>query len=225
MLKAIFLGNSGCCLFNGKTAILLDAPNRLHTVFDAVSESEMDEILQKEPPFDCLRAVLFSHRHSDHYDKKRLQSLLAVYPDLQVFSPSGATAPSGKMIVGGIGIEYTSVAHSGAEFADVPHVVYWIDMGDQSVYFTGDALWDKQIHLDIWNGRTPDIGIWNPNFMNHPEGRELMRMCKTNILCHLPIFSDDVLGIGRKAKTSVERYGSEIPDLVCVKEYPLAVER
>ena len=224
MLKAVFLGNSGCCITDGQTAVLLDAPNGLYSVFDAVSESEMTEIMQRKPPFDCIRAVLFSHRHSDHYNKKRLQMLLESHPDLQVFYPNGSTAPSGTLSVGGARVEYAAVPHSGVEFSDVPHVVYWIDMNGTCVYFSGDATWDKQKHQSIWKGRVPDVGIWNPNFINHEEGRALMQQCKTNILCHLPNRSEDVLGIGKKAQSSILKFGGTIPNLICVTEYPMTID-
>ena len=224
MLKAIFLGNSACCLTDGMTSVLLDAPNGLHTVFDAVSEADFGAITDKLPPFDLLKGVLFSHRHSDHYDKKRLRILQDAFPDLLVLSPSGASAPNGTLAVGSFRAEYASVPHSGAEFADVPHVVYWLTAGNKSIYFSGDAIWDREAHLSVWKGRTPDVGIWNPNFINHSDSRELMQKCEINILCHLPNHSEDVLGIGRKARSSIAKYGNTIPNLICVTEYPMTVD-
>lgn len=224
MLHAMFLGNCGCCLFDGNAAILLDAPNGLHTVFDPVSDELFDTMLAKQPPFDLLCAAFFTHRHSDHYNKKRLRMLQDAFPELFVFSPSGATGSGGVFTADSFRVEYSAVHHSGAEFSDVPHVVYWISSGGKQIYFSGDSVWDKQTHLNIWNGRVPDAAIWNPNFINHPDSRELMQMCKTNILCHLPIVSEDVLGVGRKARSSAERYGETIPSLTCITEYPTTVE-
>lgn len=224
MLRLVFLGNCGCFLSDGTAGLLLDAPNGLHTLFDSVSEELMDDLADGRAPLDGLCGVMFTHRHNDHYDKHRLKTLCERRGDIQVFDTNGATPLNGLVQMGPFSVQYASIAHSGNEFATVPHRVFWITIHGKSVYFTGDAWWQKEHHEPVWRGRTPTVGIWNPNFINHPEGRQLMQCCQHNVICHIPVSAQDVFGIGAKCEHSVQRFQDELPDLTCVRAYPTIVE-
>lgn len=222
-MKLRFLGNCGVYAYTPECGVLIDAPNGLHTVFDAVPELTMAQIAASEPPYDVLRAVCFTHKHSDHYDKKRLKSLLEQRPDLATFVPNGQTPQQGSEPFPGGCIRYFTAAHSGAEFAGVFHRVLLITIGSETLYVTGDADRTNPIHAEILQNEHP-IAVFNPNFVSHEAGRALLPLCKKVFIYHMPELSEDTLGIARKCRTSFVRYADELKNVTLIEHYPTEVE-
>ena len=223
-MQLTFLGNCGVAIFDERCGVLIDAPNGLHTVFDAVPESVTDAVSAAQPPYDRLRGILFTHRHSDHYNKKRLSAICERRPELSVLDVSGATPQRGTVTMGEIAVSYETVPHSGEEFRDVFHRVLLIRMPEGAVYVTGDADWTSPLHGQILLREKPVAAIWNPNYVSHPEGRALLRLCPHNFVYHMPVESADVLGIGAKCRRSFERYANELAGVTLIDRYPTTCE-
>lgn len=218
-----FLGNCAVSIFDDCGGVLIDAPNGRHTMFDAVPERLAEEIAASAPPYDRLLGLLFTHRHSDHYDRKRLAAIRLSRPELACFDVSGATPPSGTIALGGVTVRFETVAHSGAEFHDVFHRVLLVRFGDKSVYITGDADWTSPLHAAILREERPTAAIWNPNFVSHPEGRALLPLCANNFIYHIPVGVPDSLGIAGKCRRSFERYAPELANVTQIDRYPFTV--
>lgn len=213
-MECLFLANCGLLLRTEDASLAVDTPNGLRTIFDGLSEEMHGKMASGEAPFEHLRGFLFTHRHSDHYDKKRLNSVLERRSELTVFSASGSVAETGELWIDPFHIRYFTVSHSGAEFAEVYHRVFLIEAEGKTVYVTGDADWLPERHLEILRDVRPDLAVWNPNVFTHPESRILLKLAKCSVINHLPLFSEDALGIGRKCKTVRERIGADWPDVL-----------
>ena len=74
-MQCFFLANSGLLLRLPDASLAVDAPNGLHTLFDPFPEEALERMAAGEAPYEHLKGFLFTHRHSDHYDKKRLRSV------------------------------------------------------------------------------------------------------------------------------------------------------
>ncbi len=100
-----------------------------------------------------LSAILISHAHHDHLDRRSLRLL---GPECPVIVPSGGAAAarragavdvvemrSGERTsIGGIGIEAIPATHDGRRFpigAKVPALGYLLQSSRQTVYFAGDT--------------------------------------------------------------------------------------
>lgn len=213
-MQCVCLANCGLLLRTTDASLAVDAPNGLHTLFDGLPEETLEKMAAGEEPFERLRGFLFTHRHSDHYDKKRLRSVLERRPELIAFSPSGATAERGELEIGPFHIRYFSVPHSGEAFSGVFHRVFLIETEGKTVYVTGDADWAPDLHLQILRDVRPDLAVWTPNVFTHPESRPLLERSERNIIHHLPLFSEDALGIGRKCRSVRERIGADLPNVL-----------
>ena len=213
-MECLFLANADLLLRTANASLAIDTPNGLRTLFDGLDDGVLEKMAAAEAPFEHLRGFLFTHRHSDHYDKKRLNGVLNRREGLEVFSASGAAADMGEFSVGPFFIRYFNIPHSGAEFADVFHRVFLIEAEGKTIYVTGDADWTSERHLAILGEKEPDLAVWNPNVFTHPESRVLLRHAKRTVINHLPLFSDDALGIGRKCRSVRERVGADWPQVL-----------
>lgn len=223
-MTLIFLGNAGVYLAGGGDGILVDAPNGRYTVFDPVTDDLMEPIAAGQPPYDCLRGLCFTHQHSDHYNRKRVRELLERRPDLTVFVPNGATPETGQIAMGNAEIRYFSAPHSGAELRGAYHRVLLASAGGKTVYLSGDADWSDPIHEKILTEYRPDAAVWNGNYVSHAEGRRLLALCPKNFLCHLPVLVEDKFGIGKKSRSSFDRYPEELANVTPVLAYPMEAE-
>ena len=219
-----FLENAGLYLQSQGCGLLVDAPNREKTLFDGIPQPVVDAMAAGEPPYDALCGMVFTHKHSDHYDKKRVRQLTDSRPNLTVFATNGATPPTGELTIGCYTIRYFTVPHSGAEFAEEYHRTFLISDGIDTIYVAGDSVWDKQYHLAILDGVKLTAAVWNPNFVSMAEGRELLQLAQKNYVNHFPIQSEAMSGIGRKCKTSFTRYPDELQTTTLVDALPLTVE-
>lgn len=223
-MRCTALANCGLLLECGEDAVLIDAPCGRKTLFDGTDDREFKRILSSEGSYRNLRGLLFTHKHSDHYDSKRVRDLCMARPVLTMFAPNGATPEFSSLRVGVFEISCFSVPHSGEEFSGVYHRVFLIRGKESSVYLTGDASWDHPIHGEILEKYRPSAAFWNPNFLSHEEGRALLRKTQRNFINHMPVESDDSLGIGRKARTCFQRYVQEIGTTVLLTTYPVKFE-
>ena len=223
-MQCIFLANCGVLLRLPEASIAVDAPNGLHTLFDPFPEEELERMALGEAPYEHLKGFLFTHRHSDHYDKKRLRAVLERRPELESFSPSGATAERGELHADPFHIRYETISHSGAEFSEVYHRVYLIEAAGKSVYVTGDADWAPEGHLSVLGDCRPDLAVWNSNVVTHPESRALLSLAKKNLIVHLPLHSEDALGVGRKCRSVWARIGEELPNVTLAEHEGMTIE-
>lgn len=205
-MQITFLANCGMLLQGEKDSILVDAPNSLHTAFDGLPEEEFQKIVSAQSPYTSLRAMFFTHRHNDHYDKKRARHIMQSRQDVLSYSPNGATPKEGLVNAGEFAVRYVKVPHSGEEFSDVPHCVLLVEANNKRIYISGDAAWGDLLHEKIIREFSPQAAVWNPNYMNHPEGRRLFAMVPENYIYHLPINSEDVFGFGRKCRKEFEKF-------------------
>ena len=223
-MRCLFLANCGILLQTENASLAVDTPNGAHTLFDGLPEEVLKQMAAGEAPFEHLRGFLFTHRHSDHYDKKRLHNVLVRRPELTSLSPSGVTPESGEFVWDPFRVRYCTIPHSGVEFSSVSHRVYLISADGKTVYVTGDADWSPERHLAALDGCKPDLAVWNSNVFTHEESRKLLERSAKNVINHLPLFSDDTLGVGRKCASVRTRIGSEYPNVFFADQPGFSVE-
>lgn len=224
MLRCTFLANCGLHLEYAGESLLIDAPNGLRTAFDGVPFEEGERIIAGLPPYHELRGLLFTHKHSDHYDRSRVRAAAASRPNLTVFAPNGITSISGSFDVGIFRVFYFSVPHSGEEFANVFHRVLLVQAGSHRLYITGDAQWDDDLHRTILCDYKVNAAFWNPNFVNHEQGRELLQLVPQNYIYHMPVTAEDVFGIGRKARSTFAKFTENLKNTKLIDIYPTCIE-
>lgn len=224
MLKCTFLANCALYLETETEGLLLDAPNGLRSPFDGVSEEEGLRMINGEMPYDKLVGMVFTHKHSDHFDRRRARAILEKNPAAVLFAPGGGTAEQGEFLAGSAKIRYFAVPHSGQEFSNTVHRVFVIAMGGKTLYVTGDADWEADLHKEILHTYRPDVCFFNPNYVSHETGREVVQRSAKSFIYHMPFQSEDTYGIARKCRSSFDRYGMELQNAELITRYPITVE-
>ena len=224
MLRCTFLGNCGFFLENETDAILVDCPNGFHYAYDRLAEEEYARILNRCGRYDKLRGLFFTHLHDDHYDAERTAELIENDRELVLFAPDANTEKSGAIQAGSFTVRYFKIPHSGENLRDVPHWVLMVETEGKQVFVTGDSEWTEPHLIELVAMYRPDCGIFNPNFVSHEEGRQLMAKIPENYIYHYPVNREDAYGIARKCRSRFVKHADELRNVHLVDELPYVAE-
>ncbi len=222
-MKCTFLANCGLHLVGENSSILVDAPNGMIDGFDTTSQETLNGMMNAVPPYDRLRGLFFTHLHPDHYDKNRLSLVIGGHEDATLFLPKEVET-SGVITAGDFTVHYFSLPHSGGSTYATENRVFLVECAGRRLYVCGDSEPQSQLHRQILEEYAPHAAIWNPNYVNFSRGRELLAMVERNYICHLPISSQDTLGIRRKCLSSFAQFAGDLVNTTCVLEQNLTVE-
>lgn len=216
-MKITLLCSCGLLLEHENSRILIDAPNGDFPPFYSLPEMALDTLKQGN-----LDGIFFTHLHSDHYDSARAPELLAAHPAITSFFPGQDAPQCASFTAGAFHVEAHRFAHTPApQFPDLPHFVLLVTVGECSVYIAADAAPDVARHRAILRDLRPDAAFLNSQCLSYPEFRTLLReQTKQTFVYHMPIDAPDVSGIRRKCARNLARFGSEIPNVRVLTEYP-----
>lgn len=217
------LCNAGFAIETDTAMLLLDAPNRNVLPFASVPDDIWRKLLRREWPFDKLCGFWFTHEHPDHCNLDKVAQYRALWPDTPVFVPTKAML-RGRGEMGPFRMEYQRFPHAPIENPP-PHVVTWIEVGDFSIYVSGDAALEPEAHRAFLRGRKANVAIWNPMYLSRPETRALLaQAANRNLICHLPNRREDTGGYWKKAEHNLTRYGDELKSVTILSEPPVTIE-
>ncbi|MDR1701679.1 MAG: MBL fold metallo-hydrolase [Sporomusaceae bacterium] len=146
------MANAGVFIEIGQEKILIDALCRAEgTPYRATPPHLAEAIIGGNAPFDRLSAVLFSHRHSDHYCPQLAASFARQHPATPVVVPAetGAAAnifapdlPPGRharLTLPGITIEIISTVHDGGAYQETRNYAYRLSAQGITLLHLGDT--------------------------------------------------------------------------------------
>lgn len=202
------------------SVLLIDVPNQKSEPFFPLPEHEWQRILFRQPPYDKVCGMWFSHRHPDHCDLEKVRMFQQRWPEIPVFIPE-QTNVRGCFRIGPFNMEYQRFDH--APIPDPPpHVVTWITAEGRSLYLTADAALEPTLHRSFLRGRRADVALWNAMYLSRPETRVLLtEAADRSIIYHLPLRSTDTSGIWKKTDSNLKRYGKELPTVSLLDHYPM----
>jgi len=235
IMDIMFLKNCGLLLSGAHSRIVIDGFNGRSDCFDCLSDEEFADFYEGKERFDNVRALIFTHKHSDHFDERRVGKYMEKYRDCSLITPENITVGTGVRGVAGASgdpgdvfrftlddfeISLMDTGHSGQEYADVLHCSILIKMCGKTVYVAGDSDYARKgIPTELKN-ESVDIAFFNPFYLSTPGGRRQMTEInsKINYIYHLPIDTDDVYGLKRLAQRNAERYEGTLPALSFLPE-------
>ena len=223
-MKISLLCNAGLALQYDGQVLLIDAINGEAEPFCALSDDLWQKILLGEKPFDNVVALSFTHCHRDHYDESKIRRYMQMHPDVPVLLP-GEKSSQGKIVIGAFEICYKLMPHAPMSEETPPHVVAAISAGERSVYISGDALLDVNLHREFLNGRKMDVAFWNSMYLSREETRKLMQeTAKMNCIYHMPFEKPDAYGLWKKCLSNYRRYPEELKNVTVLNRYPMEIE-
>ena len=232
MHTAIFHSvNSGLYFWDGENGLLVDG------IHNGVEEgcSDMPEFLAVQLQNGCglfshLTGVLFTHLHHDHYDARRVRSLVQQRPELPVYGPGlkcdpVRIRPAGQKAwvirMGSASIFARDTVHDGARFQRDPHQSYLLRMGEEHFFIAGDAdlgAEDATAFYEASGGRV-NGGFFNLYQLVSSRGQEFVRQLRPErvFLEHLPFKKDDRFHYHRLARQASKGTPGDLP---CVEILP-----
>lgn len=220
MLQITLLCNAGLAMEYEGAVLIVDAPNCEYGVFYKLPEKEWQNILQRQPPFDGVCGLYFTHNHPDHCDLRAVRQYQNQWPQTPVFLPDG-NPDSGTVHFGPFEIEFQRFAHAPLPQGVPPHVVTWIQAGAHTVYLSADAELDCAAHRAFLKGRKADAAFWNAMYLSRPETRSLLSdAAHRSYIYHMPASHADSAGMWRKCDRNFERYGAALRQVEVLGAYP-----
>lgn len=216
--------NSGLYVTKGNDHLLIDG------IFDgsAVGFSPMPSVLRKqflenEKFFPYLNHLLFTHTHKDHFDENALLEFLPKARPV-IFSPdprfrnierTPLSSGLGQIPMGNFQIFVLDTIHDGPQFVNLPHCSYFIQLAEESLFITGDAVLTEKDAACLLehNLKKPNAVFLNLYQTAHPSVHDFLRRMEPQrvFLYHLPFPKDDVFQIHLSMRSALKKYPDDLP--------------
>lgn len=205
-LRIFHTVNSGLLLFRGECGLAVDAIHGAHKGFSAMPEAAKQDMLHCAGVFSGIRGALFTHAHSDHYDRSLFDAFLERNGPMPFYGPgisdssvqsSGMDGGLQRIDMQGITIFAKDTPHDGRGFEQIPHQSYWVSIGEEGewIFIAGDGQLcgeDADGFCRMTDG-TVSAAFCNPFQILSSDGQQfLRRMAPQQIyLYHIPLEEDD----------------------------------
>ncbi len=217
-IRVIPTCNAGAVLWLQGLCVWVDVLNRENAGgYDVLSEEDFDRLL-KEPEYRP-DAILFTHRHADHYSEERLFRAVEAFPRAKVFIGGGR--PSMQHIglmspAGSLTLHVLPLPHAGEAYQNVENDALFLTGREGKVLFPGDCpvgcpeLFSMLEALSGSEKALPcvDLAFFNFPWLSLGKGRKaLSQMAPGHVLFfHLPNARNDVYGYREQAGRMRERF-------------------
>lgn len=219
-MQITLLCNAGLALEHENSVLLVDVLNGNTEPFCTLSNETWQEILNHTGSFENICGLYFTHEHTDHCDRSKVEDYISRWNQTPLFIPQESSI-QGTLKMGPFVIHYARMDHAPMDVPTPPHVVTWISAGGKSVYLAADAKLDAEAHRRFLNGRKADIAFWNSMYLSQAATRQLMKKAaQKNYIYHMPEDKPDHFGLWRKCEKNLQRYGTELDTVTVIDRYP-----
>ena len=140
-IRVVPTANAGAILYLGGFCVWTDVLNEANQGgYEVLSDEAFRRIL-REPAFRP-DAVLFTHRHHDHYSEERVMKAAEAWPDALIYV--GGASPGGKELDltashGTLRIRTIPLPHDGVRYAEVLNEAFLLLSPAGNVLISGDC--------------------------------------------------------------------------------------
>ena len=203
-VRVTLSANAGVSIEVGGKRILVDAFHQKKQPGFSTVESQLFQKMLTQDAFSQPDYLCYTHKHSDHYDKKMTQVILATAPNAKLIQPEpeleGAVQLSGEEFVwkdGQTTIHFLKLPHEGALYQDTVHYGLLITAGDVTILLPGDCAVASPVLEEKISNRKINLAILDFPWVTLRKGREFLQKhlpADHILLYHLPFKEDDVNG-------------------------------
>lgn len=207
-----YLSNAGLYIDSGTTGILIDGLYSDYEGLDSMPTEIEEKIMHREPPFENLRILLFTHRHTDHFCREKMEHFRELYPDSVTYCPE-YDSDIDLSAFPEIHLERIASKHllnRGGVL--LPHDTFILTVCQEVIFISGDAdpvklnrtmteeLKEKlKGHIDYL--------FCHPFFTAFTPGRRFFRELNPDrcYIYHMPILAEDVLHYHETLRRGLEK--------------------
>lgn len=196
-MKITFLCASALLIEAYNQKILVDGLIANGNIIEDMQKETEDAIIEQRGIFSDLDYLLITHKHEDHYDKKKVDEFIKNNPQTAVISPDSNLQPSNIDIIKGNHIEKGKFP--------IAHNSYLIQLEEGTILICGDA----DIDYDWFNSRFSDIDIKylfvNPLYISSTPARKIIDLLSADktFVYHIPPEENDQYGYRYLAQKSL----------------------
>jgi len=253
-IKIMLIANAGILIDYKGRQILIDALHEGHQMFPATPPEAFQQLLDGEPPFNAVEALLFTHNHVDHFSARMALQFLLRHPDASFISdePSAAalfdlshakseildrsrirtvswnTADNFQTSSGAFVIRGLSFQHEGSNYADTPNIGYLLTIEGKTILFPGDARMSPGNYQCLASLSQPiDTAILMFPFISTGRGQNLIREVirpHRLIIVHWPDPARDSQHFTDSAKRYFEKTRDQLMETYFLEKYGDSVE-
>ena len=202
--RVTLIANCGVMIECSGAKIFSDAFHRKKTVnFSTVNEQRQLHMI-KSPEFRNADAMIFTHKHADHYSHYLISQTKKLTPGIKLISPvdefEGQTvlvSDRQHIDFGKFSADFVKLQHDGEQYADVPNYGYLLDIGGFTVFNCGDAMLCEKHLPDFLEGRKVDLALMNFPWLTLRKGRKFIEQFikpRHLMFFHIPFEEDNISG-------------------------------
>lgn len=200
--RVTLIANAGVMIECNGAKVFSDALHRSKTQnFSTVDESRQQRIFS-DPAFANADAMIFTHRHPDHYSKTLITRMKEYSPGIELISPINEfddmlliDKPEQRFHLKKFTVDTMRLTHSGAEYVNLPHYGFLIDFGGFTVLNTGDGMIADTALIRWLSGRRIDLALFPFPWLTLKRGRDFISQFikpRHIMYFHLPFAEDNI---------------------------------
>ncbi len=232
METRIFHGVNNALYFRCKGAtVIVDGIHQGHPDgFSSMHPAMRDALLRHRGVFRRPELILFTHLHTDHYDRALLLRALEVRPVPPVYGPGLELSSLKPQPLGGGyfrlpfdgGTLYAQdTVHEGAQFRDEPHQTYLLELAGERFFLAGDAILREEdaVRLRALAGGPIAAAFLNVYQLWAQESAAFLRILAPERLFinHMPFPEDDLGNLYGLARQIIRHFPPEFPRPVLLR--------
>lgn len=243
--KITYIANAGVLIeCNDKKIIIDGLCNSKLPQFKTTPDSIRTQIINNQEPFNAIDIMLFTHNHSDHFDKKSTLEYINSDGNRLVVSTQEIIAGLRKntdninvsrlieinpklnckesIKIKGINIQGISTLHEGEEYKSTQNITYLIEVNGKKILHVGDAkpIKENYINHDLVSENI-DVLIAPFPYVGVPSARQVVeKYIKPSkiVIIHFPYREFDNYGWIDATKRSLARVQNSFIETVLFED-------
>lgn len=207
-----YLSNAGLYIDNGTTGILIDGLYSDYEGLDSMPAEIEQKIMNRETPFENLRILLFTHRHTDHFSKDKMEQFRILHPDCVTYCPEYDTDIDLSAFPD-VHLERIASRHLlNRDGVLLPHDTFILTVSQEVIFISGDAdpvKLNRTMSEELKAKLTGHIDLLfcHPFFTAFTLGRRFLRELDPDqcYIYHMPILAEDVLRYHETLRRGMEK--------------------
>ena len=211
--QIILTANSGIVIECNGAKVFCDALHRKKTREFSTVDEKMQLQMLNSPNFKNADAMIFTHKHPDHYSNFLITQAKKLTPDAVIISPVDEFQNQVLLYENEhrfehlkFSAEFIKLTHDGKEYTNIPNYGYYLNFGGFTVLNTGDSSIADPTLIKWLENKPVDLALLNFPWLTIKRGRDFIEQHikpRHLMFFHIPFEKDNISGFREACFKSV----------------------